>query len=134
MMGRFTRVLFAAAPCALLLLGGVFGAGCSSGRTVQAGPAKSRGHGPPPHAPAHGYRAKTADGADLVFRSDLGVYAVVGAEGVYFHSGWFYRRGGSGWKTAARLAGPWEPAKESKLPPGLRSKSRGKGKVKAKGP
>lgn len=62
-------------------------------------------HGPSPHAPAHGYRAETPDGVELVFRSDLYVYVLVGA-----------------WKTISK----------SKLPSGLRSE--GKVKGKAKGP
>ena len=47
--------------------------------------------GPPPWAPAHGYRHKH-HGADLVFDAHIGVYVVVGHPHVYFHDGHYFRR------------------------------------------
>ncbi|MEE9551944.1 MAG: hypothetical protein V3V89_02760, partial [Gammaproteobacteria bacterium] len=49
-----------------------------------------RGYGPPPHAPAHGYRHKH-HGHDLEFDSHLGVYVVVGLASVYFLDGLYYK-------------------------------------------
>lgn len=109
------------------------GLACTSGpsmRYAESGPAKSQGHGPPPHAPAHGYRAKTQGGVELDFRSDLGVYVVVGAPGYYFHDGAFYHQDSIGWIAGKNVDGPWTSITESQLPPGLRSESQGKGKAK----
>ena len=39
---------------------------------------KEKHTGPPPHAPAHGYRHKHPDGVELVYKSNIGGYAVVG--------------------------------------------------------
>jgi hypothetical protein len=69
--------------------------------------------GPPPWAPAHGYRHKHAQGMELVYDAQLGVYVVVGRDGLYFRHDRFYRR----------------------LPPGLRkqhAKKHGKKKHHAK--
>ena len=115
----------------------VSGLACTSNPSVrhaESGPAKSQGHGPPPHAPAHGYRAKTHDGVELVFRSDLGVYVVVGASGYYFHDSAFYHQDSTGWVVAKHRDGPWKTISKSKLPPGLRSESKAKGKKKGKSP
>ena len=108
----------------------VSGFACTSTPTVryaEAGPAKSQGHGPPPHAPAHGYRAKTHDGVELDFHSDLGVYVVVGASGYYFHDGAFYHQDSIGWIAGKHVDGPWTSISESQLPPGLQSRSKAKG-------
>lgn len=53
--------------------------------------------GPPPWAPAHGYRHKHHHGPELVFNAHFGVYTVVGHPHVYFHDGAFFRRAGSRW-------------------------------------
>lgn len=100
-------------------------------------PVVVRQAGPPPHAPAHGYRHKHPSGAELRFDSQLGVYIVVGHTDVYFHDGWFLRIRGDGWQASATLAGPWKPKAVGSLPPGLRTKhhakkpkSRGRGAAK----
>lgn len=111
-----------------LMVGGLGCASSSTTRNAETGPAKSQGHGPPPHAPAHGYRAKTLDGTELDFRSDLGVYVVVGVSDYFFHDGVFYHRDGNGWIAGQHVDGPWTRVTESQLPPGLRSKSKGKAK------
>ncbi len=54
--------------------------------------------GPPPHAPAHGYRHKRHSGPELVFDSALGVYMVVGHEHHYFHDGHYLRRHDGVWR------------------------------------
>ena len=124
----------------LVLMGGCLGTGCTSVGTSDGGPvshsdqgpAKSQGHGPPPHAPAHGYRAKTHDGVELSFRSDLGVYVVVGYSGYYYGEGIYYRQKDGTWSVSAHFEGPWETYSEEKLPPGLQKVKKG-GKGKAKG-
>ena len=101
----------------------------------QAGPGKSRGHGPPPHAPAHGYRAKPRDVIELVYSSDYGVYEVVGRDGYYYQDGVIYHKDSIGWIVGRTLNGPWTSVTEAQIPPGLRSDhpGRGQGQSKAKG-
>ena len=50
-----------------------------------------KGNGPPPHAPAHGYRHKHQHGVELVYSSELGVYVVVGFPNHYFSEGHYFR-------------------------------------------
>jgi hypothetical protein len=85
-----------------------------------AAPAKKGG--PPPWAPAHGYRHKHSQGVDLIFDAGLGVYVVVGYDQHYFHGKRFYRRGGSGWLASAQVRGPWLSVELSAVPAGLVAK------------
>jgi hypothetical protein len=105
---------------------------------VPKGPVIARKAGPPPHAPAHGYRRKHPSGAELRFDARLDVYTVVGRADVYFHDGWFIRIQSGIWQVSATLNGPWEPRDASWVPPGLRSKyqaenRKGRGHGAAKG-
>ena len=88
--------------------------------------------GPPPHAPAHGYRRTHESGAGLRFDWQLGVYVVAGHSGVYFHEGWFLRFRGDTWQVSVSLAGPWQQKRTVSIPPGLRSKHHAK-KLKHRG-
>jgi hypothetical protein len=84
--------------------------------------------GPPPHAPAHGYRRKQRSGArelELVFDSGLGVYVVVGFPGVYFHLDHYFRLAGSTWQVSLRPDAGWDAAAQSQVPPGLRHAKHG---------
>lgn len=113
-----------------VLLGSfVFSTGCSV-HTVH-----DHGYGPPPHAPAHGYRYKH-HGHELVFDSGLGVYVVVGLPGVYFHDGAYYRFDHDHWYYSRELKDDWREYKDDRgLPPGLMKKhgKEKKGKDKGKG-
>jgi len=84
------------------------------------GPAKARGNGPPPHAPAHGYRAKTPQGVNIVFDTQVGVYVVVDLPGSYWLDDRYYRESAQGWLVGAGVDGPWAACASSDLPPGLR--------------
>ena len=91
--------------------------------------------GPPPHAPAHGYRHKrmTRMGeVQLVFDSGIGVYVVVGHAGHYFYRGNFYRSLNSVWHVSAHIDTGWAVVGSQALPRGL-AKNQGKGKAKVKG-
>jgi len=80
------------------------------------------GYGPPPHAPAHGYRHKYND-HDLVYDSHLGVYIVVGLHDHYFTDDVYYRWTDHGWYTSRYIDKDWYAYREEdKLPPGLRKK------------
>jgi hypothetical protein len=76
--------------------------------------------GPPPHAPAHGYRHKHGDGIVLVYDADMKVYVVGGTSDRYYWEGNYYRRRGGQWQLSASLSGPWTMASKSTLPAGLR--------------
>ena len=95
--------------------------------------AKSK-HGPPPHAPAHGYRHKHHHhGVELVFDSKIGVYAVAGRRDHYFYNDHFYHLVDAGWVVSGRLDRGWVRIEPEKLPKGLakqwrKAKGHGKGK------
>ncbi len=82
--------------------------------------------GPPPHAPAHGYRHKLAThGLELVFDTELGAYAVVGHPGHFFHAGRYYRRvvsgrNGSVWHVTGSFGRGWKVVRVDRLPASLR--------------
>ncbi len=78
-----------------------------------------RGYGPPPHAPAHGYRYKHKHGKEMVFDSDLGVYVVTGYPGCYFYNKYYYRFNKGVWERCNLLNGPWTGVSAAKIPPGL---------------
>ena len=60
-------------------------------------PEHEHGGGPPPWAPAHGYR-RHHHGAELVFDAEIGVYVVVGHPHVYFFDDHYFRRVSSHWE------------------------------------
>jgi hypothetical protein len=86
-------------------------------------------HGPPPHAPAHGYRHKH-HGVDFVYDSEWGVYVVVGFPSHYYYKSHYYRFHEAHWEMGVHIDGPWKFVSEKSLPKGLRGKEKGKGKSK----
>ena len=100
--------------------------GCSSSKRTGTVVVVDRGvvvessskHGPPPHAPAHGYRAKHQN-CDLVYDSGLSVYTVVGHRGCYYRDSRYYRRSGSSWQISSSIKGPWRTTTISSVPNGL---------------
>jgi len=108
--------------CALLVT-----TSCSSTR-VYFPTSRRVGHGPPPHAPAHGHRRKQVCGVELVFDTQLGLYVVVGHPDHYYYDGHFYRLTGGVWEVSLRFDGGWGPKLAKPLPPGLRNKSYAKAK------
>ncbi len=103
------------------------------------GPVVASQHGPPPHAPAHGYRYKNPKrGADLIYDSGLGLYLVAGLTGHYFQSGRYFRFFNGSWQVSSALKGPWGRIAVKGLPRGLRKKAGGgssgrQGKGRGKG-
>jgi hypothetical protein len=98
------------------------------------GPAEvRRGNGPPPHAPAHGYRRKQQTdlgSVDLVFDSGLGVYVVVGWPDHYWYQDRYYRWVDGVWMASAQLDAGWLTCSSGKVPPGLVKKhATGNGKA-----
>jgi hypothetical protein len=90
-----------------------------------------RGNGPPPHAPAHGYRRKQQTdmgSVDLVFDSGLGVYVVVGWPDHYWYQDHYYRWVDGVWMISVQLDAGWITCSSAKVPQGLVKKhARGKG-------
>ena len=79
-------------------------------------------NGPPPHAPAHGYRHRNGGGEELVYKSDIGVYVVVGYPDYYYYKDKFYRLNEGSWEVSLNIRSDWAPVSRKKLPPGLRNK------------
>ena len=103
------------------------------GARPQAGPGPQHRvarRGPPPHAPAHGYRHRhRRHGTNLVFDTGLGVYVVAGLAHNYFFRGNYYRRVGDGWHVRGSPKGRWRKAAGRDLPSGLKKRyARGKDK------
>ena len=107
--------------CALLIT-----SSCSSTGVYHL-PGRRVGHGPPPHAPAHGHRRKQVCGVELVFDTGLGVYVVVGHPDHYYCDGYFYRLTGGVWEMSLRFDGCWAVRAGKPLPLGLRAKGKGNG-------
>src|SRR5262249_38902522 len=93
--------------------------------------AQERG-GPPPHAPAYGYRRKqqVENGPDLElqFDSGLGVYVVVGIPDLYFLDGRYFRFADSGWQISVHHDSGWTIAAQNDVPSGLWKSKPGNGK------
>jgi len=117
---RSLRCLVVLAGAAALL--SVFG--CSSSRhtgtvvVVDRDVVVESKHGPPPHAPAHGYRARHQN-VDLVYDTGLGVYTVVGHRGCYYRDSRFYRRHDNAWEMSTSIKGPWRTTTIASVPNGL---------------
>ena len=99
--------------------------------TIGLGSGRRHKHGPPPHAPAHGYRHKQ-HGVELVYDSGRGVYVVIGLPHHYYFKGHYYRLRETNWEVGVHMDGPWEFVSDEALPRGLRVKEKGKGKGKSK--
>jgi hypothetical protein len=78
--------------------------------------------GPPPHAPAHGYRHKHHQGVNLVYDAEIGVYLVMGHDHCYFHKDSFYRFTNGSWEVSVGIDGKWRTIPGKKVPPGLKKK------------
>jgi len=84
--------------------------------------AEQHRNGPPPHAPAHGYRHKNPDGVELRFDSDLGVYVVVDMPNVYYYDGVYLRLSGDRWQATPDLKRSWYYEQDSRVPYKLKEK------------
>ncbi len=124
---RATIALAITLVCALLIT-----TSCSISDAHNA-PAAKVGHGPPAHAPAHGYRRKQVSGVELVFDSGSGVYVVVGHPNHYYHDSYFYRQTGTMWEMSLKLDSGWLSVSGKPLPPGLQAKGKSKAYGKANG-
>jgi hypothetical protein len=88
-------------------------------------------NGPPPHAPAHGYRHKHGK-VVLVYHSELDLYVVDGHDGYYFYEGAYFRSHKGKWQKSADMKGPWKKVSDSRIPKGLKPDQHAKAKGKKK--
>lgn len=106
----------------LVLAGCSVGVGYHSGGTTVAVAHEGHRHGPPPHAPAHGYR-RNADGVILVYEASLGVYIVRDYRNNYYWEGHYYRCDhGSSWEVSVGIEGPWRRISVHRIPRGLQKR------------
>jgi hypothetical protein len=90
---------------------------------------KYKKHSPPPHAPAHGYRYKRADGNELQFDSKLGVYAVIKTTDTFFGKNLYLKLSSDGkWIVSTTLKDEWRIAVGNEVPPKLKESKRKKEK------
>jgi hypothetical protein len=78
--------------------------------------------GPPPHAPAHGYRRKHATRhrqVELVYDAGCGAYVVVGLPHHFFQDERFYRRVDGRWQASMDLDEGWLAVDEGQVPRGI---------------
>lgn len=74
-------------------------------------------HGPPPHAPAHGYRYHYRDhGVSLVFDSHLRLYLVLDFPGYYYHHGYYYHWDDYHWLRSKHFRRGWQHFDQKHLP------------------
>ncbi len=129
MKSKFLSVVVPVCMLLMLVSCSSFSIGAGSGRRHR--PKQRAKHGPPPHAPAHGYRHKH-QGVELVYDSGHGVYVVIDLPNHYYFKGNYYRRGEVQWEAGVNIDGPWEFVSDDAMPKGLRAKEKGKGKAKGK--
>lgn len=111
------------AAIAILVVGLLAWTGC-----VHVQETKSARRGPPPHAPAHGYRHAHGP-VDLRWDAHLGVYVVIGHPHHFFHDGRYYRRTAGHWERCGRWEkGSWKRIDATHVPSPLAKHYRGKGK------
>jgi hypothetical protein len=97
---------------------------CSTHRTVVYSTTSPRKiGGPPPHAPAHGYRHKHRD-VELVYDSRMAVYVVNRHPQHYFDADRFYRCRANVWEVSLSIEGPWGVTTIEQLPAGLQRHAR----------
>jgi len=117
--------LFFLAGCNTL---GIQGPGARHHRSTYQKP------GPPPHAPAHGYRHKRHHGHDLEYDSTLDAYIVINVPETYFGNNLYIRLSTDGrWMVSARLDGGWRVAAGNEVPYKLKKSKKKKKPKKEKG-
>jgi hypothetical protein len=135
------REIAARLALAACVIGGSAALGCvvvqdrETREVVERPAAPPRGKGPPPHAPAHGYRRKfQQDGVTLELDTGRGVYVVVELEDVFFFEKRYYRCEDARWLASVRPDGGWVVIAIGDVPAGLRDykphPGKGKGKKK----
>ena len=71
--------------------------------------------GPPPYAPAHGYRHHYHN-HDMIYDSGIRAYILVGLPGYYYDDGFYFRYSNIGWQFSVRLNDGWRATDERRVP------------------
>lgn len=114
--------LIALAFFAVFMLFGceTFGVSVESPGSSSPPPKRYEKKGPPPHAPAHGYRHKHYHGHELEYDTSLGAYIVLNIPDTYFANDLYIRMSSDGkWIVSATLDGGWQVAAGTEVPPRL---------------
>ena len=121
---RFSMLLFLVS-LAVALSGCILTATGSHHPRSNQSKAKQYRQGPPPHAPAHGYRHKHEHGVVLSFDTGIGAYLVIGHPGIYFYDDHYLRRHVRGhWLSSRHYSGPWHNSTAGDVPVKLKRKKR----------
>jgi len=106
---------------------GIKGPGASSPK------AKYQKPGPPPHAPAHGYRHKHHGQNELIYDSKIGAYIVLNIPETYFGNNLYIRMSTDGrWLVSATSEGGWRVAVGNEVPYKLKADKKKKKAKKGK--
>jgi len=90
--------------------------GCVDSASVKYGDSSPHyKSGPPPHAPAHGYRYKH-NKHDMSYDTGLSVYVVLGKTDVYYDNGVYFRYRDNGWQVSLGLNNTWENTSKRAVP------------------
>lgn len=85
--------------------------------------------GPPPHAPAHGYRRNhETDNVALVYDKHLDVYIVSGHPDCYYTSGQYFRFVDGSWEWSVSISTGWKLVADYREVPSSLCAKHGKGK------
>ena len=123
------RLVCAALPMLLAAVCLFVAPGCAVHRTQESVAAyDSDEASPPPRTPAHGWRRRHPDGVEIIYRSELGAYVVVGLDDAYYCDDVFYLWDSGRWLRAPHFTGPWVAVPTSEVPANL---ARRPGKLKA---
>jgi len=112
-MNRLNFIYCFGFACIVLLL-----SGCSSRAVIVN---QQIPKGPPPHAPAHGYRLKNQHGLEMRYDAHLGVYIILNYLKHYYWDGKYYRKGKNQWESSKDINKKWKGIAKQKLPKGLQS-------------
>ena len=122
------------APLLAIVIAAGVAAGCSS-RTVvykesSQGPVIIDDQkGPPPHAPAYGYRAKhDRDDVVLVYDRKLEVYIVSGSPDCYYTGGQYFRFHDGSWEWSVSINTGWKFVADYREVPSSLCTKHGRGK------
>jgi len=86
-------------------------------------------NGPPPHAPAHGYRHKHGgDDVVLVYDKHLDVYVVTGYRDCYYSAGQYFRFVDGSWEWSVSVSTGWKMVADYREVPSSLCSKHGKGK------
>jgi len=96
----------------------LFLVGCVDSASVRyndSSPDRYYRNGPPPHAPAHGYRSKYRD-HDMIYDSGIGAYIIVGMPDYYFDNNFYFRFRDGHWQISASLGDRWRDTNRYSVP------------------